>query len=33
MTVFILPGGGFFVLGALLLAISWFKERNKRGQA
>ena len=33
MTVFILPGGGFFVLGALLLVISWFKERNKRGQA
>lgn len=30
LTVMILPGGGFFVLGALLLAISWFNERSKR---
>ena len=30
LTVMILPGGGFFVLGALLLAISWFNERKKR---
>jgi len=30
LTVMILPGGGFFVLGALLLGISWFNERKKR---
>ncbi len=31
--VMILPGGGFFVLGALLLVISWLNERGKRGAA
>ena len=30
LTLMILPSGGFFVLGALLLAISWFNERKKR---
>jgi hypothetical protein len=26
----ILPGGGFFVLGALLLVITWFQERKRK---
>ena len=30
LTVMILPGGGFFVLGALLLLIAWFEERRNR---
>lgn len=32
-TVMILPGGGFFVLGGLLLAIAWLGERKKRRHA
>ena len=30
ITVMILPGGGFFVLGALLLVITWFQERKRK---
>lgn len=29
----ILPGGGFFTLGAWLLLFNWMRERNKRGTA
>ncbi len=29
--VMILPSGGFFVLGALLLVFNWLNERSKRG--
>ena len=32
-TVMILPGGGFFVLGGLLLVIAWVGERKKRRHA
>ena len=34
LTVMILPGGGFFVLGALMLGIAWLNERkHKRRRA
>lgn len=29
--IMILPGGGFFVLGAMLLCVYWINERSKRG--
>ena len=32
-TVMILPGGGFFVLGALLLTIAWWNDHSKRRRA
>jgi len=32
-TVMILPGGGFFTLGAWLLFFNWLKEREKKRQA